>query len=56
MKKRDRILGRGNRDWKGHWCFMGPVKFDIVIEYRVHERVWEGLRLEWKLKPHYEEP
>lgn len=23
------------------------------IEHRVYEREWEGLRLEWKLKPDY---
>lgn len=28
-------------------------KFDI--EHRVYGREWEGLRLEWKLEPDYED-
>lgn len=31
-------------------------KFNIVVEHRVYERKWEGLSLEWKLEPDYEEP
>lgn len=31
-------------------------EFDIVVEARVYEREQEGLRLEWKLEPGYEEP